>query len=56
MGILKALGLGLTILILRSLLPDVFQAIEITLLQFFSLTGSIFDKAQIILNHAPISL
>jgi hypothetical protein len=55
MGILKALGLGLTILILRSLLPDVFQVIENTLLQFFHLAGSLLGTAQNLINTLPVS-
>ncbi|MEI6191260.1 MAG: hypothetical protein WCP24_02755 [bacterium] len=55
MKILKALGLGLTILILRSLLPEVFQAFENTLLQFFHLAGSLLDKTQVLVNTLPVS-
>ena len=35
MKIFRVLGLGLAIIILRSLVPDVFHAIEQTLLTFF---------------------
>jgi hypothetical protein len=56
MRILGALGLGLTILILRSLLPDVFQAFENTLLLFFSMADSLFGNIQNFANVQPISL
>jgi hypothetical protein len=55
MKILRALGLGLTIMILRSLLPDVFQAFENTLLQFFHLAGSLLETAQTLVNTLPVS-
>jgi len=41
MGIFKALGLGLTIVILKSLMPDVMSGIEGTLSAFFSITQTI---------------
>lgn len=55
MRILGAVGLGLAILILRSLLPDVFQAFENTLLQFFDLAGILLDKTQVLVNSMPVS-
>ena len=55
MRILGALGLGLTILILRSMVPEIFQAIENILLQFFHLLGLVMSKAQIWLDHLPTS-
>ena len=35
MKILRVIGLGLAIIILRSMMPDIFHAIEKTLLSFF---------------------
>jgi hypothetical protein len=55
MKILGALGLGLAILILRSLMPEVFQALEHTLLVFFNLAGSLLGKAQVLVNNLPVS-
>jgi len=55
MKILGAIGLGLTILILQSLLPDIFQAFEQFLLQFFHLASSLLDKTQVLVNTLPIS-
>jgi hypothetical protein len=55
MRILGALGLGLTILILRSLLPEVFKAIEVTLLQFLHLASTILDKGQVLVNSLPVT-
>jgi hypothetical protein len=54
MRILGALGLGLTILILRSLLPDIFQAFENVLLQFFSLASVLLGKTQVLVNTLPV--
>jgi len=55
MRILGALGLGLGILILRSLVPDIFHAIEQTLLQFFDLASTVLDKTQVLVNAIPVS-
>ncbi len=41
MGIFKALGLGLTIIILKTLLPDVMSGLEGTLSAFFGVTESV---------------
>ncbi len=41
MGIFKAVGLGLTLVILKLLLPDVMNGFEGTLAAFFSLTQTI---------------
>lgn len=41
MGILKAFGLGLTIVILKLLLPDVMNGFEGTLSAFFRVTETI---------------
>ena len=54
MRILGALGLGLTILILRSLVPDIFQALMTVLLQFFHLAGTLLDKGQVLVNTLPM--
>lgn len=45
MRILGALGLGLTIIVLQTLMPRVFMGLEKTLVQFFEL-------AQVTLTHA----
>lgn len=55
MKIFRVLGLGLAIIILRSLLPSVFQAFENTLLAFFHLAGSVLGTAQGLLNSLPVS-
>ena len=55
MKILGALGLGLGIIIIRSLVPDIFQALENTLLQFFHLASSLLDKTQVLVNAIPVS-
>lgn len=41
MGILRALGFGLTIVILKLLLPDVMSGLENTLSALFGITGKI---------------
>lgn len=46
MGIFKALGLGLTIVILKLLMPDVMSGLEGTLSSFFGLTQSLLSSAQ----------
>ncbi len=46
MGIFKALGLGLTILILKLLMPDVMSGLEGTLSAFFGVTQAILTHVQ----------
>ena len=46
MGIFRAIGLGLTIVILKLLLPDVMSGFEGTLAQFFGLTKTILSNVQ----------
>ena len=46
MGIFKALGLGLTIVILKLLMPDVMSGFEGTLTAFFGVTQSILGHVQ----------
>lgn len=46
MGIFKALGLGLAIIILKSLLPDVMSGLEGTLSAFFAVTKTILLNLQ----------
>ena len=46
MGILKAVGLGLTIVILKLLLPDVMNGFEGTLTAFFSVTQTVLERSQ----------
>ena len=38
MGIFKAIGLGIAIVVLKLLVPDVMSGIEATLVSFFKLT------------------
>ena len=40
MKILRVVGLGLAIIILRLLVPDIFHALEKTLLEFFNVLGT----------------
>jgi hypothetical protein len=46
MGIFRALGLGLTIVILKLLLPDVMSGIEGTLVAFFGVTQALLGGVQ----------
>ncbi len=46
MGIFKALGLGLTIVILKLLMPDVMSGLEGTLSAFFGVTQEILLHVQ----------
>jgi len=46
MGIFKALGLGLTIVILKLLMPDVMSGFEGTLSAFFGVTQMILMHVQ----------
>lgn len=46
MGIFKALGFGLTIIILKFLLPDVMSGFEGTLTAFFGVTETILHNVQ----------
>ena len=54
MKILGALGLGLAIIILRSQMPDVFQAFENTLLQFFDLANLFLAKGHTLVSNLPV--
>lgn len=46
MGIFKALGLGLTIVLLKLLMPGVMSGLEGTLTAFFGLTQTILTNVQ----------
>lgn len=46
MGVFKAVGLGLTILILKLLMPDVMSGFEGTLTAFFGVTETILTGVQ----------
>ena len=46
MGISRAIGLGLTIVILKLLLPDVMNGIEGTFTAFFSVTQTVLERSQ----------
>lgn len=46
MGILKALGLGLAILVLKFLVPEVFSALTEALVSFFALASTVFGTFQ----------
>lgn len=50
MKILGAIGLGLTIIILKFLMPQVFHGIENTLVSFFTLLEGVLTKGQTALN------
>ena len=51
MGIFKALGLGLTIVILKLLLPEVMNGIEGTLTAFFSVLETVLLRSQAALSQ-----
>ncbi len=46
MGIFKALGLGLTIVVLKLLMPGMMSGLEGTLTAFFGLTETILSNVQ----------
>lgn len=46
MGIFRAIGLGLAIIIISYLMPELFQAIENTLLVFFDALESILSVSK----------
>lgn len=46
MGIFKAMGLGLSIVILKLLMPDVMSGLEGTLSAFFGITETLLTNAQ----------
>jgi hypothetical protein len=46
MKVLGAVGLGLTIIILKFLMPDVFHGIEKTLVEFLNLLEGVLSKGQ----------
>jgi hypothetical protein len=43
MKILRVIGLGLAIIILRALVPDIFHALEKTFLSFFDILQSVLS-------------
>lgn len=49
MGVFRAVGLGIGIIVLKLLLPDVMSGIEGTLVAFFGVT-------QLILAHVGVAL
>jgi hypothetical protein len=51
MGIFKALGLGLTIVILKLLMPGVMSGFEGTLTAFFGVTETVFGNLQYALSQ-----
>ena len=54
MGIFKVLGLGLAIIMLRFLVPEIFHALENTLLMFFDTLQLVLTKAQTGSNSAAL--
>ena len=48
MGIFRALGLGLVIIILKFLVPRLFAALEAMLLALFRSATSLFDHATLL--------
>jgi hypothetical protein len=59
MGIFKAVGLGIGLLILRIIMPDVFSGLEAALVKFFSVLADVMgqfphggDQAAMIYPHA----
>lgn len=51
MGIFKALGFGLTIVILKLLIPDVMSGFEGTLTAFFGVTETVFGNVEYALSQ-----
>jgi cell shape-determining protein MreC len=54
MKIFRVLGLGLAIIMIRFLMPNVFRAFEGTLLAFFDAIGFVLERAQDLQNTASI--
>lgn len=54
MGIFKVLGLGLAIVIIRFLVPEIFAALEDTFLLFFDTIQTVLVKAQSGPNSASL--
>jgi hypothetical protein len=52
-GIRKAIGLGMTIIILKLLMTSVFDAVESTLLSALSATGHAFQYADHVVSNLP---
>lgn len=53
MKILGVIGLGLGILILQALVPELFSTGETTVITGFETATSAFQKAQVMLNSLP---
>ncbi|HSE34770.1 MAG TPA: hypothetical protein VLB83_01475 [Candidatus Paceibacterota bacterium] len=53
MGILKALGLGLGIVVLKFLVPEVFAAITGALIAFFELATTVFATMHAAVGAVP---
>lgn len=52
MKILRAIGLGIVLVIIRIVMPDVFHALQDTLLKFFDLTQNVFSFGSKIFDPA----
>ena len=56
MGILRAIGLGLVILVLRFLVPEIWTGLEHLILSTFSLGSTLVGHLQAAVGAIPISL
>lgn len=54
MGIFRAIGLGIGIIILKLLVPEVFSALQTTLVTFFDVLQSILAQAPTDFSHLPL--
>ncbi|MES2409088.1 MAG: hypothetical protein V4509_02165 [Patescibacteria group bacterium] len=56
---LRAIGFGITLIVIRVMMPDVFEGLEVTLIKFFSVLQDILgqfphglDQTSMIYPHA----
>jgi len=54
MGIFRAIGLGLVIIILKFLMPVVFAGLENTLVVFFDTTQSVLLRSQAVVQTGSV--
>lgn len=55
MRIFGAVGLGLTIVVLKVLMPRVFDGIEESLIRFFELVSMVLDQSQATIERGGFS-
>ncbi len=56
MPLFRAIGLGIGLIVIRTLMPDVFEGLEDTLLSFFSTMTEILNVSKDSLTHGQTAI